>query len=66
MPKADYLVATSTTLDIAYVITGKRTPEAFGELSAEENTMVLALRQMPVADQNAFSHLFSVIARSYL
>jgi transcriptional regulator with XRE-family HTH domain len=65
MPKADYLVATSSTLDIAYVITGRRTPETFGELSVEENSMVLALRKMPQADQNAFNHLFSVLARTY-
>lgn len=65
MPKADYLVATSGTLDIAYVITGKRTSEVLGDLSAEENTMVVALRKMPEADQNAFSHLFNALARTY-
>lgn len=66
MPKADYLVATSGTLDIAYIITGKRTPDEFSELTVEENSMVLTLRKMPQADQNAFNHLFSSLARSYL
>ena len=65
MPKADYLVATSGTLDIAYIITGKRTPETFGELSVEENSMVLTLRKLPSADQSAFSHLFTALARTY-
>lgn len=65
MPKADYLVATSGTLDIAYIITGKRTLERLTDLSIEENSMVLALRRMPSADQNAFNHLFNVLVRSY-
>jgi len=66
MPKADYLVATSGTLDITYIITGKRTSEVLGDLSMEENDMLVALRKMPEADQSAFSHLFSALARSYL
>lgn len=66
MPKADYLVATSGTLDVTYIITGKRTSEVLGDLSMEENDMLVALRKMPEADQSAFSHLFSALARSYL
>lgn len=64
MPKADYLVATSGTLDIAYIITGKRTSEVLGDLSVTEKNMLMALRKMPDADQNALSHLFSALARS--
>jgi len=65
MPKADYLVATSGTLDIAYIITGKRTSEMLGDLSVEENNMLVALRKMPDADQSALGHLINVLARNY-
>ena len=65
LPKADYLIATAGTLDISYIITGKRASETFAELSDEETSMVAALRKMPVEDQQAFGHIFEAMARLY-
>jgi hypothetical protein len=36
-----------------------------GDLSVEENNMLVALRKMPDADQSALGHLINVLARTY-
>lgn len=64
MPRVDYLLATGGVIDIAYLITGLRTSEAFDQMSREEHDILAAFRKMPLEDKEAVSHLLKSLIRN--
>lgn len=62
-PKADYLAAVAARgVDALYVLSGTRTPQPQGSLSAEENRLLAAFRGLPPADQAAVQQLLGSLA----
>ena len=62
-PRADYLSRLSTTaIDVLFVVTGKRTPYAVAELSADEYTLIKFLRTADFSDKHAVEHIINRLA----
>lgn len=63
MPRVDYLLAIAGVIDITYLVSGRRTCEAFSEITQDEHDIIAALRKMPPDDRDAVSHLLKSLIR---
>lgn len=62
-PKADYLAAVAARgVDALYVLSGTRTPIPQGSLSSEENRLLAAFRELPMAERTAVQQLLGSLA----
>jgi transcriptional regulator with XRE-family HTH domain len=62
-PDTGYLKALNAVgLDILYVVTGVRTPAMVGELSEDEEVMVMRYRSIPPDDQKSVRRFLQAIA----
>lgn len=62
-PRADYLSRLSTTaIDVLFVVTGKRTPCAVAELSADEYALIKFLRTADFSEKHAVEHIINRLA----
>jgi len=63
-PQADYLIRLSATaIDVLFVVTGRRTPNAVAQLPAGEEALIVSLRTMNVLDTQAVEHIIHMLAK---
>jgi transcriptional regulator with XRE-family HTH domain len=64
-PDAEYLAALAAAgVDVLFVVTGMRTPQAVASISAEEAEIVGWFRVLPESDRAAVRRLTSALAAS--
>lgn len=64
-PDSDYLAAVAAAgVDVLYVLTGQRTPQAEQALSVREQTVVYNFRVLSEADKAAMQRLSTALAQS--
>jgi len=62
-PRADYLSRLSATaIDVLFVVTGRRTPYAVAQLSADEYMIIEFLRTAGFSDKHAIEHIINRLA----
>jgi transcriptional regulator with XRE-family HTH domain len=63
LPKVDYLLAISETIDVAYLITSERSAKGSSDLTHNEQSILATLRRMTREDREGVSQLFVVLGR---
>lgn len=64
-PDAAYLAAVAAHgVDVLYVVTGERTPEAADSITAAEAKVLECYRALPAADQGVLERTAAVLAES--
>lgn len=62
-PDAEYLAAAAVQgVDVLYVVTSERTPQAADRLTAEETTLLKHYRELPDADRAGAAKMISALA----